>query len=229
MNKILKFFGKEFEKSMKNTFKDLKNLASEIEKKDFQTEFEKLSESFNDEFEKLKDKFLKKKDKYVVAVEYDRDTQILSTKIEDKIFTVTVENCVDCGNNITQKSTLTVTIPDDVCVDKITQKYDAEQKKMFFTMKKESVHFEVIQDENEMEDDDNENHEVELPEEDECPKWDGEQIQTQNEVEPKKTKESLIDLIMRMYNDGMTYKAISREVGLSDKTVAKYVKRVLNQ
>lgn len=227
MNKILKFFGKEFEKSMKNTFKDLKNIASEIEKKDFQTEFEKLSESFNDEFEKLKDKFLKKKDKYVVAVEYDRDTQILSTKIEDKIFTVTVENCVDCGNNITQKSTLTVTIPDDVCVDKITQKYDAEQKKMFFTMKKESVVFEVIQDENEMGDDDNENHEVELLEEDECPKWDGEQ--TQNEVEPKKTKESLIDLIMRMYNDGMTYKAISREVGLSDKTVAKYVKRVLNQ
>ena len=95
-------------------------------------------------------------DKYVIDVAYDRDTQILTSTIEDRVLTITVRL-----DSTTIKSTHTtrVTIPDDVDLTKMVQKYDAEQKKMFFIFKK------LILTEENVENEEEQIFEVEIPQE----------------------------------------------------------------
>ena len=95
-------------------------------------------------------------DKYVIDVAYDRDTQILTSTIEDRVLTITVR--LD-STTIQSTNTTRVTIPDDVDLTKMVQKYDAEQKKMFFIFKK------LILTEENVENEEEQIFEVEIPQE----------------------------------------------------------------
>lgn len=212
MGLFSKYLTKKFTKSFTDIVSDLDKLAKDLENVDFDKEVEKMQDTMSKEFSKLKKLLKKKQDKYVLEVKYDRDTQTMCFELNNKIFTVTVNENSENGS-FTSKHTTTVTIPDDVCVDKITQKYDKERKMMLFIMKRA---VQEIEDE-----------EVETVEDDgfekvgeETPK----EVKDTEKVKPKNSEE-LMAVIMKMYQEGQPYTAIAAEVGLSDKTVAKYVKR----
>ena len=207
MGKVLNFLGKKVTDTLSGVLLDLHKLAKEIEETDFEKEFNTMKQTF-------KDLLKKKDDEYVLEVKYDRETQTLKFKIEDDTLTVIVEEKTENGN-FNSKSTTTVTIPSDVLVDKITQEYDSENKIMLFKMKKTNVEEQpTVEEEFEPigETQPKEEIVVEIP-----------------KSNKPMTSDELLKVIVGMYKDGASFRAISKEVGLSDKTVAKYIKRVLNK
>lgn len=207
MGKVLNFLGKKVTDTLSGVLLDLHKLAKEIEETDFEKEFNTMKQTFKD--------LLKKKDnEYVLEVKYDRETQTLQFKIEDDTLTVIVEEKTENGN-FNSKSTTTVTIPSDVLVDKITQEYDSENKIMLFKMKKTNVEEQpTVEEEFEPIGETQPKEEI--------------VVETQKSNKPM-TSDELLKVIVGMYKDGASFRAISKEVGLSDKTVAKYIKRVLNK
>ena len=207
MGKVLNFLGKKVTDTLSGVLLDLHKLAKEIEETDFEQEFNTMKQTFKD--------LLKKKDnEYVLEVKYDRETQTLQFKIEDDTLTVIVEEKTENGN-FNSKSTTTVTIPSDVLVDKITQEYDSENKIMLFKMKKTNVEEQpTVEEEFEPIGETQPKEEI--------------VVETQKSNKPM-TSDELLKVIVGMYKDGASFRAISKEVGLSDKTVAKYIKRVLNK
>lgn len=216
MGKVLNFLGKKVTDTLSGVLLDLHKLAKEIEETDFEKEFNTMKQTFKD--------LLKKKDnEYVLEVKYDRETQTLQFKIEDDTLTVIVEEKTENGN-FNSKSTTTVTIPSDVLVDKITQEYDSENKIMLFKMKKTNVEeqpttfsmrrTETLEEEFEPIGETQPKEEI--------------VVETPKSNKPM-TSDELLKVIVGMYKDGASFRAISKEVGLSDKTVAKYIKRVLNK
>lgn len=220
MGKVLNFLGKKVTDTLSGVLLDLHKLAKEIEETDFEKEFNTMKQTF-------KDLLKKKDDEYVLEVKYDRETQTLQFKIEDDTLTVIVEEKKENGDF---KSTTTVTIPSDVLVDKITQEYDSENKIMLFKMKKTNVEEQPTTF----------SMRINKTVEEEFEQIGETQPKEENEVEivvetPKTksnkpmTSDELLKVIVGMYKDGASFRAISKEVGLSDKTVAKYIKRVLNK
>ena len=207
MGKVLNFLGKKVTDTLSGVLLDLHKLAKEIEETDFEKEFNTMKQTFKD--------LLKKKDnEYVLEVKYDRETQTLKFKIEDDTLTVIVEEKTENGN-FNSKSTTTVTIPSDVLVDKITQEYDSENKIMLFKMKKTNVEEQpTVEEEFEPIGETQPKEEI--------------VVETPKSNKPM-TSDELLKVIVGMYKDGASFRAISKEVGLSDKTVAKYIKRVLNK
>lgn len=207
MGKVLNFLGKKVTNTLSGVLLDLHKLAKEIEETDFEKEFNTMKQTFKD--------LLKKKDnEYVLEVKYDREAQTLQFKIEDDTLTVIVEEKTENGN-FNSKSTTTVTIPSDVLVDKITQEYDSENKIMFFKMKKTNVEEQpTVEEEFEPIGETQPKEEI--------------VVETPKSNKPM-TSDELLKVIVGMYKDGASFRAISKEVGLSDKTVAKYIKRVLNK
>ena len=207
MGKVLNFLGKKVTDTLSGVLLDLHKLAKEIEETDFEKEFNTMKQTFKD--------LLKKKDnEYVLEVKYDRETQTLQFKIEDDTLTVIVEEKTENGN-FNSKSTTTVTIPSDVLVDKITQEYDSENKIMLFKMKKTNVEEQpTVEEEFEPIGETQPKEEI--------------VVETPKSNKPM-TSDELLKVIVGMYKDGASFRTISKEVGLSDKTVAKYIKRVLNK
>lgn len=207
MGKVLNFLGKKVTDTLSGVLLDLHKLAKEIEETDFEKEFNTMKQTF-------KDLLKKKDDEYVLEVKYDRETQTLQFKIEDDTLTVIVEEKTENGN-FNSKSTTTVTIPSDVLVDKITQEYDSENKIMLFKMKKTNVEEQpTVEEEFEPIGETQPKEEI--------------VVETPKSNKPM-TSDELLKVIVGMYKDGASFRAISKEVGLSDKTVAKYIKRVLNK
>lgn len=207
MGKVLNFLGKKVTDTLSGVLLDLHKLAKEIEETDFEKEFNTMKQTF-------KDLLKKKNDEYVLEVKYDRETQTLQFKIEDDTLTVIVEEKTENGN-FNSKSTTTVTIPSDVLVDKITQEYDSENKIMLFKMKKTNVEEQpTVEEEFEPIGETQPKEEI--------------VVETPKSNKPM-TSDELLKVIVGMYKDGASFRAISKEVGLSDKTVAKYIKRVLNK
>jgi hypothetical protein len=203
----LNFLGKKVTDTLSGVLLDLHKLAKEIEETDFEKEFNTMKQTF-------KDLLKKKDDEYVLEVKYDRETQTLQFKIEDDTLTVIVEEKTENGN-FNSKSTTTVTIPSDVLVDKITQEYDSENKIMLFKMKKTNVEEQpTVEEEFEPIGETQPKEEI--------------VVETPKSNKPM-TSDELLKVIVGMYKDGASFRAISKEVGLSDKTVAKYIKRVLNK
>lgn len=207
MGKVLNFLGKKVTDTLSGVLLDLHKLAKEIEETDFEKEFNTMKQTF-------KDLLKKKNDEYILEVKYDRETQTLQFKIEDDTLTVIVEEKTENGN-FNSKSTTTVTIPSDVLVDKITQEYDSENKIMLFKMKKTNVEEQPTAEE-EFEPIGETQPKEEIV------------VETPKSNKPM-TSDELLKVIVGMYKDGASFRAISKEVGLSDKTVAKYIKRVLNK
>ena len=133
---LINFIGKRAFASFKSTIDEMQNALAELETKDFEKELNSLRESVNSELEKFTKKFKKLGKKYVVEIPYDRDTQTLSFMIDKNVITVSVETIEETENgSFKSKNVTTTTIPENVCVDKFTQKYLKEEKKMLFIFK----------------------------------------------------------------------------------------------
>ena len=201
---LINFIGKRAFASFKSTIDEMQNALAELETKDFEKELNSLRESVNSELEKFTKKFKKLGKKYVVEIPYDRDTQTLSFMIDKNVITVSVETIEETENgSFKSKNVTTTTIPENVCVDKFTQKYLKEEKKMLFIFKDiSSEKEETVNDEFEPIADD----------------------------EPfKNPKEELVKKMVYMHHNGCSYRKIAQECGVSDKTAKRWIEEALKE
>lgn len=166
-------------------------------------------------------------DKFVVEVPYNRDTQILSTSFEGRMFKVVVKLDSE-DERVEQVSTTQTLLPLNVVIDQMTQRYDEVNKKMVFTFKKD--YFGNVEDEVAEEDE-----VVDVPAEEtvfevEVPVVD-EPCEATSESAPsgKERMEEIKKMMYEMYQGGAPYTHIADEFGLSDKTVARWIKAYIEK
>ena len=205
---LIKFLGKRALKDFKESIKEINDTLSKIEPEDIEKHFNSLKEDFNKELDRLKEQFKLKNNKFIIEVPYDRDTQKMSFKIENGVISVTVETDeVTESGSFKSKSTTTRSIPESVDVNEFKHKYLEEEKKMLFIFKGKKVE-EVVENEEVMED----NFE---------PIEDDEPISS--------PKEELIKKMVHMHLNGCSYRKISQECGVSDKTCKKWISEWLTE
>lgn len=227
---LLKFFGNQALDKIKKNLDDIQASLNEFDfsskKNELEETFASLNKKFDDEFKKFANKIKVLRDKFVVEVPYDRDTQVLSYKLEDNVMSVVVETATDTGmTSFNSTATTTTTIPSYVSLEKVTQKYDKENKKMVFSFDKK------------FEEDANKASELLVDEalneaEAEAERLFFEDIEEDNgaetervlfdNVEEEDPRQALINKVIRLRNDGLSFKAISRECGISDKTAKRW-------
>ena len=173
-------------------------------------------------------------DKFVVEVPYNRDTQILSTSFEGRMFKVVVKLDSE-DERVEQVSTTQTLLPLNVVIEQMTQRYDEVNKKMVFTFKKD--HFSEAEDTTadsltteDIEEDNQQtvNEEAQVEErvfEVEIPIVD-EPCEVTSEAAPsgKERMEEIKKMMYEMYQGGAPYTHIAEEFGVSDKTVARWIK-----
>ena len=188
--------------------KEMRRLVDEF---DFDKAEREVTSTIKEVMTNLKRHIKNLTDKYVIEVAYDRNTQILTYTIDGNLITIVVK--LDSEDpNIQSSSTTTVTIPDNVNVNTMVQHYNADDKKMVFVFKKHII--ETTEDEIELE--------VEMASPLAEPIVD--------EDIPLEEKEfDINEVILNMYNAGMSYRQIAAEVGLSDKTVARRIKKMTEE
>lgn len=207
---LIKFFGKQALNSFKRAVDDMHSALNEIDVDSFESKFQSMREDFTKEVEKFANKFKNFGNKYVVEVPYDRDKQTLSYRIENNMITITVETNEETENgSFKSKSVTTTNVPDDVCVDNITQRYLKDEKKMLFILKKNKV--EIVNENDDFEPISNETKE------------------TEKEEVSKTEKDELIKKMVHMHLNGCSYRKISEECGVSDKTVKRWVGKWLTE
>jgi len=180
--------------------------------------------------------------KYVVRIPYDADTQIIKSRIDGNTFKVKV--ILDTNEDVREDVRVQEytyrhesTIPNQFVNGTITQKYLKDKKTMLFIFQKPVVKEENIGNVEELidaiNDTLNENAEtivdgtaldpiaVEVEGEDTTAA-----TITDEELEPP-TEEDVNAKIWHLYMNGYSYRHIGREVGLSDKTVARRIKKML--
>lgn len=196
---LLSLFSKSAINSLKKVANEMQQTINEIDFDDFENRFDALRNDINKEFEKFTNKLKNLGNKYVVEVPYDRDRQTLSYRIENGLMTITVETNEETENgSFKSKSTTTTTIPEDVNVDNIIQKYLKDEKKMLFILKKTKIEV-VEEDENEVE----------------------EETPLTNE------QEELVKKMYHMRKNGCSYRKIGLECGVSDKTAKKWIDKYI--
>ena len=206
-------FSKSMLSLMKYNFNEMKKMIGDVDFEAFEKELNDCKNSLVDSFNDLKSKIVKQNGKFVIEVPYDRDNQVMFFSVKEEngnIFSVEVKPCEDCEESMI-KSTFssTTTLPKGVLTERIVQNYNQNEKKMFFE-------FETNEDFNEDDFD-----EVEEKSE--------EKVETVENTETKKTTfEDVIDQIVEMHRNGASFRKIAKEFGISDKTVAKWIRKTLN-
>ena len=186
--------------------KEMRRLVDEF---DFDKAEREVTSTIKEVMTNLKRHIKNLTDKYVIEVAYDRNTQILTYTIDGNLITIVVK--LDSEDpNIQSSSTTTVTIPENVNVNTIVQHYNADDKKMVFVFKKHII--ETTEDEIEVEMD----SPLAEPIVDE-------------EIPIEEEEVDINAVILDMYNSGMSYRQIAAEVGLSDKTVARRIKKMTEE
>lgn len=206
---LLKAFRDSALEAITESAKEMKRMVDEF---DFDKAEREVTNTIKEVVANLRKHIKNLTDKYVIEVAYDRNTQILTYTIDDNIITIVVK--LDSEDpNIQSSSTTTVTIPENVNVNTMVQHYNADEKKMIFVFKKNTI--EISDDEVELE--------VEVDgdiAEPSCEETNAEG--TTSEVAEPNTD----DIILEMYQNGASYRQIAKQVGLSDKTVARRIKKM---
>lgn len=196
----IRLFGKNVVKSLTRAAIEMQTAFNDIDFNDFENRFVSIQNEIKKEIEKLTKKL---NEEYVVEVPYDRDTQTLSYRIENRIMTITVERNENTDNSfLKSKDVTTITIPKYVNIDKITQNYLKDENMMIFIFKKGQNEEEGTISENEPtvnnDNDDNKNNKIKL-----------------------------MEKMYHMRKNGCSYRQIGLECGLSDKTVKKWINAYL--
>ena len=186
--------------------KEMRRLVDEF---DFDKAEREVTSTIKEVMTNLKRHIKNLTDKYVIEVAYDRITQILTYTIDGNLITIVVK--LDSEDpNIQSSSTTTVTIPENVNVNTMVQHYNADDMMMVFVFKKHII--ETTEDEIEVEMD----SPLAEPIVDE-------------EIPIEEEEVDINAVILDMYNSGMSYRQIAAEVGLSDKTVARRIKKMTEE
>lgn len=196
---------------------------------DFNSIETKLNEFGNDierSFNRLKKRIKNLTDRFIVEVPFDRETQRLSFSIENNVIEIRTETQTETTHSV---STTTTSIPESVNTDTLMQKYDAETKKMMFIFFKWNAKVEDETEENvELEDtvETHTNTTVEsAPEVTVTSTVDVTETDTTNKENAESSKDNLLETILAMHEQGYSYRKIASEVGMSDKTVARWIKK----
>jgi hypothetical protein len=237
-----------------NAINELKSTIEDCDFNKFEREFEEMSQKW----ENIKSKFKEITDNFVVRVPYNADLNVIKYELNGNTFKVKVVNDDSNNNNNTYLFSYESTIPSDLIGGTITQKYLKNKHEMLFIFKKSTTPSNVANvDElintinetssvgnvdslidlinetpNEVEDCQTVNEEQNefevLIENDE-----NNQVNYENTDEQPMTEEEYRrqqdELIWRLYTEGKSYRKIAKEVGISDKTVARRIKKIIKR
>lgn len=169
-------------------------------------EMMEFNDSIRNEFDKLKQKIRNLDDKFIVNVDYDRDNDIMSYSIEDRTLTVIVKSEPESRNQTSERRVVT-TLPNDVQITNMKTKYNSEEKAMLFIFKKGIV---------------SENETTATTQTQESV----ERSSGEDEMSLQDNKRFIAIRMKEMHDSGISYRQIAREFGVSDKTVARWIKEL---
>lgn len=220
-------------------------LKERVEQYDFD-QFERKFDEINERWNNLKQRFNEQSKRFVVRIPYDADTQIIKSELEGNHFTVRVVN--DETNTGTTTSTYTFrhesTIPSHLVNGIITQKYSPSKKQMLFLFQS-PVENEQIGNVDELIDSINatnveeENDVTEEPTTiNDATNLVVEEINADGGVDVTASTEPIEEIVVpseddvnariwELYTQGKSYRNIASQVGLSDRTVARRIKKMI--
>lgn len=202
---------------------DWDKLESEMNRR-----FNEIKKAFNDTKEELSlSRFI---DNNKITVPYNRDTDTLKMSVSDGD-TVTIEVKTEnedgdvVGSNLVEKKFAKT-------IDHVEQKYNKLTKTMMFNVILQEDNEEVI-DEIEVEDNLQDEEEIDVEDNGQAEEEvaDDEIREVTHDEENDETDifdevDRLSDKIAELFEEGKSFRAIAREVGVSDKTVARRVRKM---
>lgn len=206
---------------------------------------EREFENFNRHWENVVKKFKEHSQRYVVRIPYDADTQIIKSEINGNHFTVRVLNDetntgnTECTYSFRHEST----IPSHLVNGAISQKYSPSKKQMLFIFQS-PVETENVGNVDELIDSINATVEDEVNNVTEEPitTLDDtlviDEINADGSVDVTASTEPMEEIIVpsedevnariwELYTQGKSYRYIASQVGVSDKTVARRIKKMI--
>lgn len=206
----MKNFLKEIRSTMSELFNEnmssLSSLIKDINLEDVNNRIKEVSNELQGELKKLKSKIKNGMMFFQVEVPFDISKSTISFKVEESSLKVTTETL-----NESKRSEITIIeIPSDVDINTLAQRYDEKRKVMVFFFKKKSYKDVIIFSD----EDDNVNEEK---------KEEAEKAEAVSE-EKASTKEQMVERMVRMHNEGISYKKIAEECGISERTVRRWIK-----
>lgn len=210
---------------------------------------EREFENFNRHWENVVKKFKENSQRYVVRIPYDADTQIIKSETNGNHFTVRVKNDETNTGNTESRYIFRhdSTIPSHLVNGVITQKYSPTKKQMLFIftspVEMENVGNvdELIESINATTEENNANDVTEEPITDSVgttelvvdetnlensEETNATTLTTEDAIVP--TEDEINSKIWELYTEGKSYRYIASQVGLSDKTVARRIKKMIN-
>ena len=207
---------------------------------------EREFENFNRHWDNVVRKFKENSQRYVVRIPYDADTQIIKSETNGNHFTVRVQNDETFTGNT--ESTYSFrhesTIPSHLVNGVITQKYSPSKKQMLFIFQSpveaenignvddliDSINATNVEEENDVTEEptttiDATNLVVEDINADGG-------VETTASTEPMEeivvpSEDDVNARIWELYTQGKSYRNIASQVGLSDRTVARRIKKMI--
>ena len=224
----------------------LNEIKAKVESCDL-SRVEREFENFNRHWENVVRKFKENSQRYVVRIPYDADTQIIKSETNGNHFTVRVQNDETFTGNT--ESTYSFrhesTIPSHLVNGIITQKYSPSKKQMLFIFQS-PVERENIANVDDLIDSINatvEEDEVNDVTEEPITLVDGtaldvNEVNLEGGVDTTATTLNMEDVavpsedevnarIWELYTQGKSYRYIASQVGVSDKTVARRIKKMI--
>ena len=227
----------------KNCFDALQSFTNEIQKElestnweKFEKEFIEMSNTFKEKLSNFKMKVKEQAEKFYIEVPFDINTQILTYELRPNLITVTVKND-ETETSFLEERKYERSIPSSFSGCTITEKYLKDEKVMLFICTKPMSQTSEEVETSSIEESENTNtsivEEVTLNDTlvlDEnadlsCAEETTATTITLVEME-QAAEEAINDKIYRLYQEGWSYRKIGREVGLSDKTVARRLKKI---
>jgi predicted transcriptional regulator len=225
----------------------LNEIKTKVESCDL-SRVEREFENFNRHWENVVRKFKENSQRYVVRIPYDADTQIIKSETNGNHFTVRVQNDETFTGNT--ESTYSFrhesTIPSHLVNGVITQKYSPSKKQMLFIFQS-PVESENVGNVDELIDSINatveEGEANDVQEEvnttlDDATALVVDEINLEGGVDTTATTLTMEDVavpsedevnarIWELYTQGKSYRYIASQVGVSDKTVARRIKKMI--
>ena len=215
--------------SIQNTIDYMKTL---VEQRDFKKVEEEIN-NFDSTWESLVKGFNVGSKHFVIRIPYDVETQTIKYELDGNQFTVKVENdnTVNFRGNCMRSLIDKTTIPSYFNDEMITKKYSPNNKMMYFIFQ----HQYAEESKNEVVKGDVDaliksiNASFCEPEDNGLPySCDTNKIETEKTTEQDCNNDDDVNSrIYQLYTEGKSFRYIARQVGLSDKTVARRIKKMI--
>ena len=232
----------------KTCFDAFQSFSNEIQKEfestnweKFEKEFIEMSNAFKEKLSNFKMKVKEQAEKFYIEVPFDINTQILTYELRPNLITVTVKND-ETETSFLEERKYERSIPSSFSGCTITEKYLKDEKVMLFICTKPMSQISEENNETENTEDvscqDRENTSTieDTLVIDESTNLNSSVDTTASTITLEEMEEAaeeaiaredaINDRIYNLYQEGWSYRKIGREVGLSDKTVARRLKKM---